>query len=83
MAAYAGRYEETQRNHDESHDRGVHEDIGISKHGGLDPIHLIDMADRNVMDRDACPPHRSQRLLLIEWIYPLRQIALMHLGAFG
>src|SRR5258707_15698119 len=40
--AYYGRYEKTQRNHDESDDRGVHEDVRIGEHRGLDPKHLLE-----------------------------------------
>jgi hypothetical protein len=44
-AALYGCHEETNRNHDESHDRGVHEDIRIGEHRALRPEHLVDVTD--------------------------------------
>ena len=79
-AALYGCHEETNRNHDESHDRRVHEDIRIGEHRGLHPEHLVYSTDSIIADRASGSPHCSQRLFvgcdqrfkkLIEGVYPL------------
>jgi hypothetical protein len=58
------RHEKTQRNHDESEDRGVHEDIRIGEHLSLYPEHLVYVTDSFIADGDSGPPHCPQRLFV-------------------
>ena len=86
------RYEKTHRNHDESDDRGVHEDIRKGEDLGLHTEHLVHVTDSFIADCASSSPHCPQGLLvrcderfkgLIETGCPLRQVGLVNLGAFG